>query len=110
MTTLKRNKVKLVNKDSNTWRNPDSTLGIYLTSVKVVQCRQVAANRREMEEAKNITSKKTATRKVHFHLKRSEDFDRCINSINSVSLSITNEESFIRLIQQLYNTIKDAIV
>ena len=91
MMILKKRKVKLANEDANTRRNPNSTSGIYLTAVKVAQCRQVAANRREMEEAKNITAKKTSTRKVHLQLKRSEAFDRCINSMNSLSSSTTYE-------------------
>ena len=91
MMIHKKKKVKLANEDSNTRRNPDSTSGIYLTAVKVAQYRQVAANRREMEDAKKITAKKTSTRKVHLQIKISEDFDRCINSMNSLSLSTTNE-------------------
>ena len=49
MMILKKRKVKLANEDVNTGRNPDSTSGIYLTAVKLAQCRQVATNRREME-------------------------------------------------------------
>ena len=98
------------NDDTTTRSNPDSTSGIYLAAVKVAQCRQVAADRREMEEAKKITAKKTATRKVHIQLKRSEAFDMCINSMNSVSFSTTNEERFIQLIQKSSNTIKDSFV
>ena len=63
-----------------------------------------------MEEAKNITAKKTATRKFHIQLKRSEDFGMCINSMNSMYLSTTDEDRFIQLIQQSSNTIKDAFV
>ena len=70
----------------------------------------MAENRREKEEAKNITSKKTATRNVHLQLNISEDFDGFINSVNSLSLYITNEEMLIRLFQQSFNTIKDAFV
>ena len=61
-----------------------------------------------MDEAKKITAKKTATRKIHLHLKRSEDFDGCINFMNILSLSNTYEERLIKLIQKLSNTIKDA--
>ena len=67
-------------------------------------------NRRETEEAKNITANKTAARKVHIQLKRSEAFDRYINSMNSLSLSTTDEERFIRLIQKSSNNIKDTFV
>ena len=67
-------------------------------------------NRREMEEAKNITENKTAIRKVHLQLKRSEAFDMCINSMNSLSSSTTDEDRFIQLIQQSSNTIKDYFV
>ena len=63
-----------------------------------------------MDEAKKITTKKTATRKVLLQLKRSEAFDMCINSMNSLSLSITNEDRFIQLLRQSPNTTKDAFV
>ena len=106
MMILKKKKVKLANEYANTRRNPDSTSVIYLTAVKVEQCRQVAANRRETEEAKKITAKKTATRKAHLQLKRYEDFDRCIKSMKSLSLSNTNEERFTQLVQQSSNTTK----
>ena len=65
MMILKKRKVKLENEDVNTRRKPNSTSGIYLTAVKVAQCRLVAKNRRDTEEAKKTTKKKTATRKVH---------------------------------------------
>ena len=107
---LKQKKVKLVNEDTITRRNPDSTLGIYLTAVKVAQCRQVAENRREKEEAKKETANNTSTKKVHLQLKRSEAFDRCIKSINSLSSSTTYEERCIQIIQQSSNTIKDSFV
>ena len=55
MMILKQNKVKLENEDTTTRRNPDSTSGIYLTAVKVAQCRHVAENRREKEEGKKVT-------------------------------------------------------
>ena len=98
MMIIKQKKVKLENEDANTRRNLNSISGIYLTAVKVSQCRQVAVNRREMEEAKKITAKKTATRKVHLQLKISKAFDVCINSMNSLSSSNTNEYRFIQLI------------
>ena len=71
---------------------------IYLTADKVAQCRKMDTNRRETEGAKNITANKTGTRKVNLQLKISEAFDRYINSMNSPSSSITDEERFIRLI------------
>ena len=74
------------------------------------QFRQVAANRIEKEEAKNVTSKKKSTRKSHLQLKRSEAFDSCINSRKSLYLYITDEERLIQIIQQYSNTIKDAFV
>ena len=76
----------------------------------MAQCRQVAVNRREKEEAKKTTAKKTATRKVHLQLKRYEDFDRRINSMKILSLSTTDEERLIQPIQQSSNTIKDIFV
>ena len=63
-----------------------------------------------MEEAKKITENKTATRKVYLQLNRYEGFDRCIKSMNSISLSTINEERFIRLIKQSSNTIKDVFL
>ena len=63
-----------------------------------------------MDEAKKITAKKTATRKILLQLKRSEDFDMCINSMKSLYSSTTNEDRLIKLLQQSPNTIKDAFV
>ena len=103
-------KVKLGDEDANTRINLNSTSGIYLTAAKAAQYRQVAANRREMDEAKNITAKKTATRKVLLQVKRSEAFDMCINSMSSLSSSTTDEYRLIKLLQQSPNTIKDAFV
>ena len=51
--------------DKTSMRNPDSSTVIYLTAAKVAQFRLVAGNRREKEEAKNESAKKTATRKLH---------------------------------------------
>ena len=110
MMIINHNKVKLENENANTRRNPDSTSGIYLTAVKVAQCRHVAENRRDREEAKKITTKKTVTRKVHLQLKISEDFDRCIKSINSLFSNSTDEETFIQLIQKSSNTINGDFV
>ena len=107
---LKQKKVKLANEDASTRRNPNSTSGIYLTAARLGKCRQVAANRREMEEAKKITVKKTATRNIHLQLKRYEAFGMFINSMNSLSLSNTYEDRFIQIIQQSSNTIKDTFV
>ena len=77
-------KVTLGDEYANTRININSTSGIYLTAAKVSQCRQVAANRREIDEAKNITAKNTATRKVLLQVNRSEAFYMCINSMNSL--------------------------
>ena len=79
MMIYHQKKVKLGDEDANTRINLNLTSGIYLTAAKVAQCREVAANRREMDEAKKITAKKTATRKVLLQVKRSEAFDMCIN-------------------------------
>ena len=110
MMILNQKKVKLANEDTATRRNPDPNSGIYFTAVKVAQFRHVADNRKEKEEAKKVTAKKTATRKVHIQLNRSEDFYRCINSMNSLSSSTTNEERLIQIIQQSSNTIKGDFV
>ena len=63
-----------------------------------------------MDEAKKITAKKTATRKILLRLKRSKAFDMCINSTNSLYSSTTDEDRLIQLLQQSPNTIKDAFV
>ena len=47
MMMLKQKKVKLENKDTTTRRNPDLTSGIYLTSVKLAQFRQMNENSME---------------------------------------------------------------
>ena len=98
MMILMKKTVKLANKDAKTRRNPHSTSEVYLTAVKVVQCSQVATNRKEIIETKEISEKKTATRKVHIQLKKYESFDMCINSMNSLSFSTTDEDNFIQLI------------
>ena len=85
---LNQNKVILVN-DETSIRNPDSITGIYITADKVAQCRLVAENRREKEEAKKETAKKTATRKLHLQQKRSEAFQKCQDFMNSLSPSPT---------------------
>ena len=76
MMILEQKKVKLPNEDAVTRRNPYSNSEIYITTVKVAQYRQVAANSREKEEGKKVKAKKIATIKIHLQLKRSEDFDR----------------------------------
>ena len=90
MMVFKQKKIKLTNEDTTTRRYPDSTLGIYLTAVKVEKCIQVADNMIEKEDGKKVTAKKTATGNVHLQLKGSEAFDRRINSMNSLSLSTNN--------------------
>ena len=91
MMILKQKQVKLANEYTNTRMNPDLTSVIYLTTVKVAQYREVDENRIEKEEAKKVTAKKKATRKVHLHFKQSEAFDRCINSTNNIFSSNTYE-------------------
>ena len=100
MMIHKQKKVKLANKETTNRRNPDWTLGIYFTAFKVAQYIHVAENRREKGEAKKVTEKKTATRKMHIRLNKHEAFDRCINSMKSLSLSTTNEERLIQLMKK----------
>ena len=90
MMILQQKKLKPENEDASTRRKPNSTSGIYLIAYKFSQYRQVAADRREMDEAENITAKKTATRNILLQLKRSESFYMCINSMNSLSSSTTD--------------------
>ena len=86
MTTLNQKNTRLVNDETST-RNPDLSTIIYLTAAKLAQCRLLSENRREKEEAKNETSKKTATQKLNLQKKRCEDIQKCQYSINSISLS-----------------------
>ena len=58
MAILNQKKLRLVN-DETSMRNPDYSLVIYLTAAKVAQCRLMAENRREKEEEKMETAKKT---------------------------------------------------
>ena len=60
MMILQQKKGSLVN-GKKPIRNPDSSPGIYPAAAKVAQCRLMDENRREKEEAKNKTGKKTAT-------------------------------------------------
>ena len=69
MAILNQKKAILVN-DETSMRNPDYSLVIYLIADKVAQYRLVAENRREKEEAKHQTAKKTFTQK--FHLQQSD--------------------------------------
>ena len=74
------------------------------------QCRQVADNRREKEDVKKLIPKKKYTRKVRLQLKLYKDFDRCINSMKSLSSYTIDEIFLIELIQKLSNTVKDSFV
>ena len=47
--------------DETSMRNPDSSLGIYLTAAKLAQRIIVAENKREKQEAKKERAKKTFT-------------------------------------------------
>ena len=100
MMIIKEREVKLANEYTTTRRNPDLNSGIYLTTVKVAQCRQVADNSTEKLEGGKLTENNTATRKVYIQLNRSGDFDKYINPMNSLSLSTTSEERLIQIIQK----------
>ena len=89
-------------------RNPDSSTVIYLTAAKVAQCRLVAGNRREKEEAKKETAKKTFTQKLNLQQKRCEAFHKFQDSMNSLPSSTTEELMFINLINLSSTIIKDA--
>ena len=65
---------------------------------------------REKEETKKVTEKKTDRKKDCLRLNIYHYFDRCINSMNSLSLSTTDEKRLIQIIRQSSNTIKDAFV
>ena len=84
MEILNKKKVRLVN-DENYMRNPDYSLGIYLTTAKVEHFRLVAKNRREKQEGKKETAKKTLIRKFHLQQKRYEDFQKSQDSMSSLS-------------------------
>ena len=57
-STILHQKKLISDNDVTTRNNPDSSLGIYLTTAKVVQYRLVSENRRYKEEAKKETAKK----------------------------------------------------
>ena len=107
MAVLNQKKVVLVN-DETSMRNPDSSSGIYLTTDKVAQFRLVAGNRREKEEAKKETAKKTFTQKLNLQQMRCEAFQKFQDSMNSLSSSTTEELMFINLINLSSTIIKDA--
>ena len=65
---------------------------------------------RAVDETENIIAKKTATRKIHTQLKRSEAFEMCINTMNNFYSSTTDEDRLIQLIKQPSNNINDAFV
>ena len=109
MELLKQNKVRLVNDDNNitTRKRPKLNSRIYLAAAKVAQCRMVAENRREKEEVKKETAKKTAARKVCLQQKLSEAFQKfqdCMDNILSPSEIIM----LIALVSLSANTLKDA--
>ena len=83
MAVLNQKKARLV-KNETSMRNPDSSTGIYLAAAKVVQRRLVAENRREKEEAKKETAKKTFIRKFNLQKKRYEAFQECQYSMYSL--------------------------
>ena len=83
MMVLHQKKVKLVN-DVISRRDHDYSSVIYLTAVKLSQCRLVDENRIEKEEAKNKTAKKTATQKLHLQKKLCKDFQNFQESMNSL--------------------------
>ena len=106
MAILNQKKVRLVNDETST-RNPDSSSVIYLTAAKVSKCRLVDENRRENEEAKKKIEKKTSTQNLHLQQKRSEDFQKFKEYMNSLSLYLTKEFMFINIINLYSNTKKD---
>ena len=62
---------------------------------------------RDKRKRQKGNSKEDIHKKVHIQINISEYFDRCINSMNSLSLSTTDEERFVQIFQQSFNTIKD---
>ena len=103
---MKQKKVRLV-EDETSRRNPDSSSGIYLTAAKVKKCRLVADNRRENEEAKKETAKKTAPQKLYLQQKKYKSFQKCEDSMDSLSYYPTEELMFIKLVNLSSNTTKD---
>ena len=93
--------------DENYRRKPDSNLGIYLIAAKVAQYILVNENRRENEEAKKKIEKKTSTQNLHLQQKRSEDFQKFKEYMNSLSSYLTKEFMFINIINLYSNTKKD---
>ena len=86
--TLNQKNMRLVNDETST-RNPDLSTIIYLTADKLAQCRLLSENRREKEEAKKETSKKTLIQKFHLQQKRCEAFHKYQDSTESLLSSPT---------------------
>ena len=107
MNIPNQNKLRLV-KNKTPMRNPDQSTVIYLTTAKVEQYRLVAKKRREKEEAKQETEKKTATWKLHIKQNWSEAFQKCQDSIKIILLSPTKELMLINLVNPSSTTTKDA--
>ena len=102
MLILQQKKVTLIH-DLTSMSKPDFNLGIYLTTDKVAQYILVDDNEREKE-----TTKKTATQKFHPQQNRCEDFQKCQESMNSLSSSPTEEYMSINLVNLSSNTLKYA--
>ena len=81
---------------------------IYLTAVKWAQCRMVDDNRREKDETKKESAKKTSIRKAFLHKKRSEYFRRFQDCIYSLSPSPSELTIQIALVPLSAITLKDA--
>ena len=64
--------------------NPDSSLGIKLTTAKVAHFRLVDQNRREKEERKKKTVNKKLTQNLHLKQKQCEPFYKCQYFMNSL--------------------------
>ena len=106
MIILQKNKVIFDNVITNR-KNPYPSLGIYLISYKVAQFRLMDKNKREKEQANKKKAKKTTSRKLCLQEKRSEDFQKYQDSMNSLLLSTTEESKFINIINLYSNNQKE---
>ena len=106
MTILHQKKV-ILEKGVTTRKNPDSISEIYLTAAKAAQCRLVAEDRIKKEESKKETAKKISDQKLCLQQKRSEAFQKCQDSMYSLSSSPSEESMFVELVNLSSNTLKD---
>ena len=93
--------------DMTTRNNPNSASVIYLTNIKVAQCRMLAENRRGKQQAKKEAAKNAAARKACLQQNRSGAFNKIKNCMDN----ILSPYEYTMLVAHVFlsnNTLKDA--